>query len=115
MEKSSGIWTQRMHLRLERQYLAIIDFENGDTVERFSLELVGEAHSFISHDTKELYNNILVFTVGIKEHSSSTNNSNVSEMHLFHCMQTSARQIATDVNRLSSAIKNVKVAHAADR
>ncbi|GAU89066.1 hypothetical protein RvY_01661 [Ramazzottius varieornatus] len=115
MEKSSGIWTQRMHLRLERQYLAIIDFENGDTVERFSLDLVGEAHSFISHDAKELYNNILVFTVGIKENSSSTTSGNVSEMHLFHCLQTSAKQIASDVNRLSSAIKNAKVAHSADR
>jgi hypothetical protein len=29
MEKSSGIWTQRMYLRLESNWLVIIDYENG--------------------------------------------------------------------------------------
>lgn len=29
MEKSSGIWTQRMYLRLETSWLVIIDYENG--------------------------------------------------------------------------------------
>ncbi|OQV23697.1 Epidermal growth factor receptor kinase substrate 8-like protein 2 [Hypsibius exemplaris] len=100
MEKSSGIWTQRMYLRLETSWLVIIDFENGDTVERFPLDLVTDPTSFISPDPKELYNNILLFTV---KEDPRLKGTSISEMHIFHCLQTSAQKIADDVRLLTKA------------
>ncbi|XP_055337923.1 epidermal growth factor receptor kinase substrate 8-like [Paramacrobiotus metropolitanus] len=98
MEKSSGIWTQRMYLRVEHNWLVIIDYENGDTVERFPMELVSQPSHFLSQDPKELYNNILLFTV--KPDPRSKFNAGISEMHLFHCLKTSAQTIADSITLL---------------
>ncbi|XP_014667431.1 PREDICTED: epidermal growth factor receptor kinase substrate 8-like [Priapulus caudatus] len=63
MEKSIGIWTRAMLLRLERKWIVICDYENGDVVERFPINLVQEPSAVVSTDPKEMYNNIVLFTV----------------------------------------------------
>lgn len=64
MEKTNGIWTQKMLLKLERKMVNIMDHENKEIVERFPLGLIREPTAFTSNDPKELYNNILIFIVG---------------------------------------------------
>lgn len=67
-------------------------------MERFPLDLVTDPSSFISPDPKELYNNILLFTVKEDPRQKGTS---ISEMHIFHCLQTSAQKIAEDVRLLT--------------
>ncbi|KAA0201978.1 hypothetical protein HAZT_HAZT009186, partial [Hyalella azteca] len=61
MEKTSGIWTQKMQLRLDRHWVLILSHENEDIVEKFPIELIRDPTAFTSDDPKELYNNIFIF------------------------------------------------------
>jgi len=63
MEKTSGIWTQKMLLRFDRDWIVILDYENGEIVERFPMMLIHDPTAFTSNDPKELYNNIFIFVV----------------------------------------------------
>ncbi|GIY06626.1 epidermal growth factor receptor kinase substrate 8-like protein 2 [Caerostris darwini] len=90
MEKSSGIWTQRMQMRLERKWVVIIDNENGDVVERFPMSLISEPTSYTSNDPRELYNNIVVFIVRDEPH-------NPPEMHIFQCARVSAQEVVNEM------------------
>jgi epidermal growth factor receptor kinase substrate 8 len=67
-------------------------------VERFPLDLVTDPTSFISQDPKDIYNNILLFTV---KEDPRLKGTSISEMHIFHCLQTSAQKIADDVKLLT--------------
>lgn len=95
MEKSNGIWTQKMQLRLEKKWVVIIDYENGDVVERFPMTLISDPTSYTSHDPRELYNNILVFIV----HEDPKNKSQHSpaEMHIFQCVRVSAQEVVDEL------------------
>lgn len=92
MEKTSGIWTQKMMLRLDREWVTIMDFENGEIVERFPLALILEPTPFTSSDPKELYNNIFIFVVG-----EDTIHRTPPEMHIFQCVGVSAEVVAEDL------------------
>ena len=70
MEKTNGIWTQKMLMRIDRKMVNIMDQENKEIVEQFPLGLVREPTAFTSNDPKELYNNILIYIVG---HPPGTN------------------------------------------
>lgn len=99
LEKTTGIWSQKMQLCLDYQWVLIMDYETGvsDThtramkskechnkvhsswqniIERFPASLVQEPTAFTSNDAMELYNNILVFIV-------SGGGGSRSEMHIF--------------------------------
>ena len=52
MEKTSGIWTQKMLMRLERKMVNIMDHENKEVVERFPAHFVREPTAFTSNDPK---------------------------------------------------------------
>lgn len=99
MEKKTGIWTQKMQMRLTKQWLIIIDFENGDVVERFPMQLISSPMAFTGTDPKELYNNILIFIV--KEDAKNKNISQ-SEMHIFQCVQVMAQEVVKDMNLFMS-------------
>merc|ERR1719447_1854941 len=98
MEKTSGIWTQKMLMRLERKMVNIMDYENREVVERFPLHLVREPTAFTSNDPKEMYNNIVIYIVGLPPEE----NSNNSEMHIFQCVNVSARDVVEDLKALKS-------------
>ncbi|XP_076353155.1 LOW QUALITY PROTEIN: epidermal growth factor receptor kinase substrate 8-like [Tachypleus tridentatus] len=94
MEKSSGIWTQKMQIKLDKRWLVIIDYENGDIVEKFPMNLISDPTEFTSDDPKELYNNIVIFIVlaDLKYKDGTP-----SEMHIFQSLQASAKDIVTDM------------------
>ena len=92
MEKTSGIWTQKMMLRLDREWVTIQDFENGEVVERFPLNLIVEPTAFTSVDPKDLYNNIFIFVVG-----EDPLNRDPPEMHIFQCVGVSSELVAEDM------------------
>lgn len=95
MEKSKGIWTQKMKMKLDRKWVIIIDCENGDVVERFPMSLISDPTAFTSDDPRELYNNILVFVV--QDDPTSSSQQEHSEMHIFQCVRISAKEVVDDI------------------
>lgn len=93
MEKTSGIWTQKMLMRLERKMVNIMDHENKEVVERFPAHFVREPTAFTSNDPKEMYNNIVIYIVGHPPEESPSPN----EMHIFQCVNVSARDVVEDL------------------
>jgi len=92
MEKTSGIWTQKMLLRLDRDWVTILDFENGEIVERFPLTFIHEPTAFTSKDPKDLYNNIFIFVVG-----EDPVHRDPPEMHIFQCVGVSSELVVEDL------------------
>lgn len=99
MEKTSGIWTQKMMLRLDKKWVCIQSHENGDTVEKFPMELIREPTAFTSEDPKELYNNIFIFIVA---EDPKRNYQNPTEMHIFQCLRISAKDVVEDMKLFMS-------------
>ncbi|XP_049844837.1 epidermal growth factor receptor kinase substrate 8-like protein 2 isoform X2 [Schistocerca gregaria] len=97
LEKSNGIWSQKMSLRLDRQEVLIMDYETGAVMERFPVALIQEPTAFTSHDPMEIYNNILVFVVGDERHERAGQRS---EMHIFQCQTVSAQELVEDLKML---------------
>ena len=102
MEKTNGIWTQKMMMRIERKMVNIMDHENKDIVEQFPLGLVREPTAFTSNDPKELYNNILIYIVGHPQEESPI----PSEMHIFQCVNVRARDVVEDLKGYMSGRRN---------
>merc|ERR1719361_2087431 len=93
MEKTNGIWTQKMLMKLDRGMVNIMDNENKEIVERFPIQLVREPTAFTSNDPKEIYNNILIYIVGPRPEESPT----PSEMHIFQCVNVRSRDVVEDL------------------
>lgn len=96
LEKSNGIWSQKMHFRMDQNWVLIMDYETGVVMERFPVSMIQEPTSFTSHDPMEIYNNILVFIVGDERQL----NSSQAEMHIFQCQNISAQDLAEDLKLL---------------
>lgn len=97
LEKSNGIWSQKMQLRLDVSWVLIMDYETGAVMERFPVALIREPTAFTSRDPMEMYNNILVFIVG-EERSQRLGSR--SEMHIFQCQSISAQDLVEDLQLL---------------
>jgi len=97
LEKSNGIWSQKMQLRLDVSWVLIMDYETGAVMERFPVALIREPTAFTSRDPMEMYNNILVFIVG-EERSQRLGSR--SEMHIFQCQSVSAQDLVEDLQLL---------------
>ncbi|XP_054281539.1 epidermal growth factor receptor kinase substrate 8-like isoform X2 [Macrosteles quadrilineatus] len=95
LEKSNGIWSQKMQLQLDRNWVLIKDYETGQVMERFPASLIQEPTAFMSNDPMEIYNNILVFIVGEERQSNSH-----SEMHIFQCQSISSLELVEDLKLL---------------
>ncbi|XP_055705250.1 epidermal growth factor receptor kinase substrate 8-like isoform X2 [Phlebotomus papatasi] len=96
LEKTTGIWSQKMQLCLDKQWILIMDYESGNIIEKFPASLIQEPTAFTSNDPMEMYNNILVFIVG------NGGNSSRSEMHIFQCQSISAVHLVEDLKMLRS-------------
>lgn len=97
LEKSNGIWSQKMQLRLDMSWVLIMDYETGAVMERFPVALIQEPTAFTSHDPMEMYNNILVFIVG---EARAERLGSRSEMHIFQCQSISAQDLVEDLKLL---------------
>ncbi|XP_054091575.1 epidermal growth factor receptor kinase substrate 8-like protein 1 isoform X2 [Zeugodacus cucurbitae] len=93
LEKTTGIWSQKMQLCLDYQWVLIMDYETGNIIERFPASLIQEPTAFTSTDAMELYNNILVFIV-------SGGSGSRSEMHIFQSQSVSAVHLVEDLKSL---------------
>ncbi|KAM7341425.1 arouser isoform 2-T6 [Cochliomyia hominivorax] len=93
LEKTTGIWSQKMQLCLDYHWVLIMDYETGNIIERFPASLIQEPTAFTSTDAMELYNNILVFIV-------SGGNGSRSEMHIFQSQSVSAVHLVEDLKNL---------------
>ncbi|KAK9890135.1 hypothetical protein WA026_008942 [Henosepilachna vigintioctopunctata] len=94
LEKTNGIWSQKMQLCLDRSWVLIMDYETGGIMERFPANSIQEPTAFTSHDPMEMYNNILVFIV------TDSNQSHPPEMHIFQCQSISAQDLVEDLKLL---------------
>lgn len=92
MEKTNGIWTQKMQLKLDKNWILILDYDDGDVVERFPMNLISDPTAYTSDDPRELYNNILVFIV-----RKDPKNQNPSEMHIFQCVHAYAQDVVDEI------------------
>jgi epidermal growth factor receptor kinase substrate 8 len=90
MEKTSGIWTQRMAIQLKGNHMWILDGESNDVVERFPVTLIQQPTAFNDHN--HIYNNILIFTVQLPNESQG-------ELHIFQCVSHNAINIAEDIQQ----------------
>ncbi|XP_069968820.1 epidermal growth factor receptor kinase substrate 8 isoform X4 [Bactrocera oleae] len=93
LEKTTGIWSQKMQLCLDYQWVLIMDYETGNIIERFPASLIQEPTAFTSTDAMELYNNILVFIV-------SGGSGSRSEMHIFQSQSVSAVHLVEDLKSI---------------
>ncbi|XP_023318234.1 epidermal growth factor receptor kinase substrate 8-like isoform X4 [Trichogramma pretiosum] len=100
LEKSNGIWSQKMQLRLERNWVLIMDHESGAVMERFPAAMIQEPTAFTSRDPMEMYNNILVFTV--TDDPSLPAQQQRAEMHIFQCQSVSAQDLVEDLKMLQA-------------
>ncbi|CAH0562667.1 unnamed protein product [Brassicogethes aeneus] len=94
LEKSNGIWSQKMCLSLDNSWVLIMDFETGNVMERFPANSIQEPTAFTSQDPMDMYNNILVFIVG------NAQQSHPPEMHIFQCQSISAQDLVEDLKQL---------------
>lgn len=94
LEKTTGIWSQKMLICLEHKWVLIMDYETRNVIERFPASLIKEPTAFTSNDAMELYNNILVFIV------SGGANGARSEMHIFQSQSVSAAYLVENLRSL---------------
>ncbi|XP_072402220.1 epidermal growth factor receptor kinase substrate 8-like [Diabrotica undecimpunctata] len=94
LEKSNGIWSQKMQLCLDNNWVLIMDYETGSVMERFPASSIQEPSAFMSQDPMDMYNNILVFIV------TNSNQSHPTEMHIFQCQSISAQDLVEDLKEL---------------
>jgi epidermal growth factor receptor kinase substrate 8 len=91
LEKSNGIWSQKMQLCLDKGWVLIMDYETGTVMERFAGKTIKEPTAYTSQDPMEMYNNILVFIV------TNPNPNRPAEMHIFQCQGVSAQDLVADL------------------
>merc|ERR1712012_536692 len=101
MEKTNGIWTQKMLMKLDRGMVNIMDHENKEIVERFPIQMVREPTAFTSNDPKEIYNNILIYIVGPRPEESPT----PAEMHIFQCVNARSRDVVEDLKHFQNGAR----------
>lgn len=94
MEKSHGIWTMECQMMIDVNYLVVLDKKTGQEVEKFPLSLVHDPVSVVSDDKKDIYNNIILFTV---LQDNQKNSATPSEMHIFQCNRSHSAEIVDEI------------------
>ncbi|XP_068624817.1 epidermal growth factor receptor kinase substrate 8-like protein 1 isoform X3 [Battus philenor] len=105
LEKTNGIWSQKMQLCLEDQWVLVMDYETGSVMERFPAAHVHAPTAFTSPEPGELYNNVLAFVVGAPDAPDARR-----ELHIFQCHDVGAQALVEEL----SALKGVGGAAVAD-
>ena len=93
MESTTGIWTMRCMMIIERKNLIIVDKGNGEELERFPLDLVHEPTAIFKEDKREVYTNLILFT--ILENPGKYNNR--CDMHIFQSINAPAQEIVDEI------------------
>ncbi|XP_052066250.1 epidermal growth factor receptor kinase substrate 8-like isoform X2 [Mytilus californianus] len=93
MESTTGIWTMRCVMIIERKNLIVIDKGNGEELERFPLELVHEPTAIFKEDKREVYTNLILFTM--LENPGKYNSR--CDMHIFQSINAPAQDIVDEL------------------
>ncbi|OWR49099.1 hypothetical protein KGM_200102A, partial [Danaus plexippus plexippus] len=99
LEKTNGIWSQKMQLSLEGQWVLVMDYETGSIMERFPASWVHSPTAFTSPEPAELYNNVLAFVVEAPESGGSPAGAR-RELHIFQCHDVGAQALVEELNAL---------------
>ncbi|KAH9644958.1 hypothetical protein HF086_003288, partial [Spodoptera exigua] len=103
LEKTNGIWSQKMQLCLEGSWVLVMDYETGSIMERFPASWVHSPTAFTSPEPAELYNNVLAFVVGAAEGAGGAGGAGGAprrELHIFQCHDVSAQALVEELNAL---------------
>uniref|UniRef100_A0A2A4JLG5 SAM domain-containing protein n=1 Tax=Heliothis virescens TaxID=7102 RepID=A0A2A4JLG5_HELVI len=107
LEKTNGIWSQKMQLCLEGQWVLVMDYETGSIMERFPASWVHSPTAFTSPEPAELYNNVLAFVVGAAAEGAGGAGAGGAggaaprrELHIFQCHDVSAQALVEELNAL---------------
>ncbi|KPJ00946.1 hypothetical protein RR46_00882 [Papilio xuthus] len=95
--RSQGIWSQKMQLCLEDQWVLVMDYETGSIMERFPVSHVHTPTAFTSPEPGELYNNVLAFVAGAPDAPDARR-----ELHIFQCHDVPAHALVEELNALKS-------------
>jgi epidermal growth factor receptor kinase substrate 8 len=96
MEKSQGIWTMECQIMITNKHVIAFDKKTNQEVEMFPLDLISDPTSVISDDKKDVYNNILLFTV-LEDTRTAGRNATPPEMHIFQCLKTHSADIVDEI------------------
>ncbi|XP_062532547.1 epidermal growth factor receptor kinase substrate 8 isoform X4 [Bombyx mori] len=101
LEKTNGIWSQKMQLSLEGQWVLVMDYETASVMERFPASWVHSPTAFTSPEPAELYNNVLAFVVGAPASpAAGSHQEGRRELHIFQCHDVSAQTLVEELNAL---------------
>ncbi|XP_050408948.1 uncharacterized protein LOC126823921 isoform X2 [Patella vulgata] len=92
MENTTGIWTMRCQLTIERRYLVILDNQTGEQLEKFPIQSVHSPTAIFNKDRREIYNNLVLFTVG-----EDPKKRTQADMHIFQSVDTAAQNIVDEI------------------
>ncbi|KAL4224990.1 Phosphotyrosine-binding domain [Mactra antiquata] len=93
MESTTGIWTMRCLLIVERRQIVVIDKGNGDELERFPLSQIHDPTAVLKNDRRETYNNLVLFTVI----DDPRRKNSPSDMHIFQSVTAPAHDIVDEI------------------
>ncbi|CAL1535450.1 unnamed protein product [Lymnaea stagnalis] len=93
MENTTGIWTMRCVLIVERGHLVILDNSTGEELERFQIQLVQDPTAIFKNDRREIYNNLILFTIV----DDPKKRSSQADMHIFQSCKAPAQEIVDEI------------------
>ncbi|KAL8618908.1 hypothetical protein ACOMHN_020327 [Nucella lapillus] len=93
MENTTGIWTMRCILLVERRFLLILDKNSGEELERFPIHMIQDPTAVFKNDRREIYNNLVLFTVMDDSNKKAAH----ADMHIFQSVRTPAQNIVDEI------------------
>ncbi|BFZ16179.1 hypothetical protein BsWGS_19218 [Bradybaena similaris] len=93
MENTTGIWSMRCILIVERNHLVIVDNSTGEELEKFPIQLVQDPTAIFKNDRREIYNNLILFTII----DDPKKRSPQADMHIFQSSRAPAQEIVDEI------------------
>ncbi|CAG5116293.1 unnamed protein product, partial [Candidula unifasciata] len=93
MENTTGIWSMRCILIVERNHLVIVDNSTGEELEKFPIQLVQDPTAIFKNDHREIYNNLILFTIV----DDPKKRSPQADMHIFQSSRAPAQEIVDEI------------------
>ncbi|XP_071100187.1 epidermal growth factor receptor kinase substrate 8-like isoform X3 [Haliotis cracherodii] len=93
MENTTGIWTMRCILIVERRALVVLDKSTGEELERFPMECIVDPTAVFKNDRREVYNNLILFTV-VEDHRRK---SGQGDLHIFQSISVASQEIVDEI------------------
>ncbi|XP_046552704.1 epidermal growth factor receptor kinase substrate 8-like isoform X5 [Haliotis rubra] len=93
MENTTGIWTMRCILIVERRALVVLDKSTGEELERFPMDCIVDPTAVFKNDRREVYNNLILFTVV----EDPRRKSSQGDLHIFQSIRVPSQDIVDEI------------------